>query len=113
MEVDEISHAVGEVLVGAPVSDFHPAPGSMGVEEDEEIDRAIAAIFAVVTFELSRLGRDWRSHFTDQLRRAFVEAYNWPVWIGGLRLEIEHILHAGDIFAVDLGNAPHVFAPRL
>jgi hypothetical protein len=35
MKIDQIAHAVGEVLVGPAVSDFHPAPGSVGVEEDE------------------------------------------------------------------------------
>ena len=34
-------------------------------------------------------------------------------WDRVFRLEIEHILHAGDVLAVDLRNAPRVLTPRL
>lgn len=47
------------------------------------------------------------------LDRALVEADHRPVGIGRLGIEIEHIFHAGDIFAIDLWNAPHVLPPRL
>jgi hypothetical protein len=29
------------------------------------------------------------------------------------RIEVEHIFHAGDVLTIDLGDAPHVLAPRL
>jgi hypothetical protein len=35
------------------------------------------------------------------------------LWIGLFGIEIEHILHAGDVFAIDLWDAPHVLAPGL
>jgi len=85
----------------------------MHIEEDEQIDHAIATILVIVTFELARPGRNGLTHLTDELHRAFVEAHHWPSGVGRLGIEIEHILHAGDVFAVDLRNAPHVFAPGL
>jgi hypothetical protein len=48
-----------------------------------------------------------------ELRRTFVEAHDRPLGIGRLGMEIKHVLHAGDAFAIDLQNAPHVFAPGL
>src|ERR1700674_4716710 len=51
IDIDQLAHALGEVLVGAPVGDLHPAPGAVGVEEDEQIDGAVAAIFAVVALK--------------------------------------------------------------
>ena len=33
--------------------------------------------------------------------------------IGLLGIEVEHILHAGDVLGVDLGDAPHVLLPGL
>ncbi len=33
--------------------------------------------------------------------------------MGRLGIEVEHVLHAGHVSAIDLGNAPHVPAPRL
>ena len=53
------------------------------------------------------------SHLADELDRTLVEADHRPLGIGRFSVEIEHILHAGDIFAVDPGNTPHVPAPRL
>src|SRR5436190_1432 len=57
MDIDEFPHTLGVILGGAPLGDFHIAPRSVDVDADEEIDGAVAAIFAVVAFELARLGR--------------------------------------------------------
>ena len=35
VNIDQIAHAVGEVLVGAPLGDLHSAPRPMGIEDDE------------------------------------------------------------------------------
>jgi hypothetical protein len=42
MEIDEIAHACGKILSGTLFSDLDPAPGSMRVEEDKEINRPMA-----------------------------------------------------------------------
>src|SRR5947208_11968550 len=78
-----------------------------------QLDRAIATILVIVTFELTRPGRDGLTRLADKLHRAFVDAYHWPLGIGCLGVEIENVLHAGDVFAIDLRNAPHVLAPGL
>jgi len=36
-----------------------------------------------------------------------------PIRIGRFGIQVEHIFHTGDVIRVDLGNAPHVFAPWL
>jgi hypothetical protein len=113
MDIDELAHAVGEVAGRAMVGDLDLAPGAVCVEEDEEIDRAVAPILAVVAFQLARRGRDRLARLADQLGRAFVEAHHRPPRIGGFGIEVEDILHAGDVAAVNLRNAPHVLAPRL
>ena len=73
----------------------------------------VALVFAVVALKLTRLGRDRLAHLADELDRALVEADHRPLWVGRLGVEIEHVLHAGDVIGVDLGNAPHLLAPRL
>jgi hypothetical protein len=50
---------------------------------------------------------------SEGLDRAFVETDHRSVGIGRLGIEVEHVFHAGDIFAVDPGNAPHILAPGL
>src|SRR5258707_11425120 len=73
----------------------------------------IAFILAVVALDLARLGRDRLAYLADELGRALVETDHRALRIGCFGIEVEHILHAGDVFAIDLWNAPHVLAPRL
>src|SRR5947207_15325428 len=77
------------------------------------MDGAVAAVLVIVAFELARLGRDRLAHLADQLDRALVEADHRPVGIGRFGIEVEHVFHAGDIFTIDLWNAPHILAPGL
>jgi len=113
MDVDEVAHAGRKVFRGPSFGHLHLAPGAMRVEQDEQVCGAIAPILAIVALDLSRRGRDRLAHFSDELDRALVEADHRPLRIRRLGIEIEHILHAGDVVRVDLGDAPHVLAPRL
>src|ERR1700730_2850599 len=79
MDVDEVAHTSGVIFCRSPLSAFDPAPGTMHVEENEEIDRAIATILVIVTFELTRPGRDGLTDLADELHRTFVEAHDGPL----------------------------------
>ena len=102
MDIEKLAHALGEVASRAMLGDLDLAPGAVRVEENEQIDRAIAPILAVVAFEPTRCGRDRLAHLADQLGRALIEAYHRPPRIGCFGIEVEHVLHAGDVGAVDL-----------
>src|SRR5712671_2217749 len=111
MDIDELAHAVGVIFCRPPLGDLDLAPGPMDVDADEQIDGAVAAVLAIVAFELARFGRDRLSHLADELDRALVEADHRPVGIGCFGIEVEYVFHAGDIFAIDLWNAPHILTP--
>jgi hypothetical protein len=113
VDVDELAHALGEVAGRPMLGDLDLAPGPVRVEEDEQVDGAVAPILVVITLELPRFGRNRLAHLADELGRALVEAHHRPLRIGRLGIEIEHILHARDIGAVNPRNAPHVPAPGL
>ena len=108
VDIDELAHAKGEVVSGATTRDLDPAPRAMGVDEDEEIDDAVAAILVVEALEPSGCGRDRLARFADELGGAFVEADHRPLWVRLLGIEVEHVFHPGDVLGVDLGDAPHV-----
>src|SRR6516164_128444 len=79
VDIDEFAHAKGEVVSGAMIGDLDPAPGAMGLEEDEEIDGAVAAILVIVAFGPSGCGRDRLARFANDLDGAFVEADHRPL----------------------------------
>jgi len=69
--------------------------------------------FAVVALDLAGLGWDRSAHLADELDRALVEADHRPQRVRRLGIEIEHVLHAGNVIGVDLRDAPHLPAPGL
>src|SRR5262249_61129040 len=88
MHVDELAHAVSVVFCRSALSDFDLTPGSMHVEEDEQIGRSIALILAVETFELAWSGRDRPGHPTHDvgptLRRTdHPRPGSWPFRLRG------------------------------
>ena len=54
MDIDELAHTLGVVFCGSPFGDLNLTPGPMRVEEDEQVDRSVAFIFAVGAFDLAR-----------------------------------------------------------
>jgi hypothetical protein len=85
----------------------------MDIEEDEQIGGPVALVLAIVALKLTRPGRHRRPHLADELDRALVEADHWAARIRRFGIEVEHVFYAGDLFGVDLRNAPHVLAQWL
>jgi hypothetical protein len=113
VNIREIAHAGREVDCGPAVGDFDLAPGSMYVEKDEQVGGPVTLILAVVALKLTWLGLHRLAYLADQLCRALVKTDHRAFRVGLFSIEVEYILHAGDELAVDLRNAPHVFAPGL
>ena len=84
------------------------------MEEDEEIDDAVAAVLVIETFGPSqRQPRRWRASPMSWvgLSSKAPTAGQLRVWLLGI--EVEQSVHAGDVLGVvDLGMA-HVLLPRL
>ena len=77
VDIDELAHAKGEVVRRKTIGvDLDPAPRAMGIDEDEEIDGAVAAILVVEALEPSGCGRDRLARFADELRGAFSSKQN-------------------------------------
>lgn len=58
-------------------------------------------VFRIVTVSLSRFLDDRHAHIADELDWTFIEADDGSLRIMGLSVEVEEILHPGDIFAID------------
>jgi hypothetical protein len=96
VNVSKVAHAVGEVDCSAAAGDFDLAPGPMHFEEDEQVGRSIALELAVVALDLPTASPDRLPNLADQLGRALIETNDRMLGIGGLGVEIEHILQSND-----------------
>jgi len=72
MKIDQVAHAVGEVLV-VRRSVSSPGAGPVASRKTNRLTVPLTAIFAVVALKLARLGRDRLAHLADELGRTFVE----------------------------------------
>src|SRR5215475_2747508 len=113
VQIDEVAHALGVIFCCSALRHLDLAPGSMHVEDDEQIGGSLALVFAVIPFKPAGSGRHWLPDLADELGGALVETDHRARRIGLLGIEVEHVLHAGDVIGIDLRNAPHVLAPRL
>ena len=84
---------------------FHMTPRFVGVQKHKQIRRAIAPVLAIVSCRLPGYGRNRLAHLADQLRRALIETHDGKFRIGCFRIQIEHVLHAGDIGAIHFRDA--------
>src|SRR5689334_20695480 len=113
MDINEVAHALGKFPHCPLLGDLYLAPRPVRVEEDKQINLAIAPVLIVVASRLAGRSRDRLPHFADELGRALVEADHRPLRIRRFSVKIKYILHAGDIGAIYLRNAPHVLTPGL
>jgi len=67
--IGQIAHADCKITRCAPLCHLHMTPGSVRIEKHEQIGRAIAAIFEIVTLKLTWRGRDRLAHLADRPRR--------------------------------------------
>ena len=70
MEVSEFANADGEFDRRATRGDFHLAPGTVGVEEHEQIGGSVAPVLAVVALDLPGLGMRSRCGTTREMTSA-------------------------------------------
>src|SRR3954447_24160642 len=113
VHVDELAQTLGIVLPRAPLGHAHLAPRPVRIHGHEQVERAVAAVLVIDAPDVPRRCRDRLAHLADQLNGALVEADHRTRRIRRLGVEIEHVLHAGHVLAIDLRHAPHLLAPRL
>jgi hypothetical protein len=87
-------------------------PGSVHVDEHEDIGRAVTYVFVVEPSTLTGFGTDRNPLLADELPRGLIEAHDRTSRIGGLGIEIEHVFHASRELSVDCRDAPHLLLPR-
>ena len=54
VQIDEFAHAFGIIFRCTPLGDFDLTPEPIGIEDNEEIGGAVAAILVVVSLRLAR-----------------------------------------------------------
>jgi len=100
-------------VLAKPTPLLRRRPGAANRIPKIEIGGGNGQTSAIVALELARLGQNRRPYLADELGRALIETNYRALRIGRFGIEVEHILHAGNVFAIDLRNTPHILAPRL
>ena len=112
VRVDKVAHALGEVAARSPIGHLCMAPRPMGVDEHEDVRRAVADVLVVETCRPPGLRRYGHARLADQLPWGLVEANNGVQRVRFLGVEVEDVLHACDELRVHGGDAPHLLQPR-
>ena len=111
VHVHEFAQPLRVVLRRALLGHVHLAPRPVRINGHEQVHRAAAAVLVIDPLDLPGRGRDGLAHLADQLNGALVQAHHRVLRVGRLGIEIEHVLHAGHVLAIDLRDAPHLLAP--
>jgi hypothetical protein len=113
VQIHQLSDEGRKVRIRAPLGDLHQPPRSVHVHAHEQVRRPVAHVLVVALAQLARLRGHRHPRLADQLDRRLVEGHHGALGVGGLGVQVEHILHSRDVLAVDLRDAPHLLAPRL
>jgi hypothetical protein len=83
----------------------------MGVDEDEEVRRSVSRVFVVHVRWHAGTCRTWLSNLRDELSWRLIEADYGLIGCGLFGIEVENVLHSGDVLGVHGGHAPHLSLP--
>src|SRR5205823_813988 len=73
----------------------------------------IPAVLVIKARYPSGLSRDAGARLGDQLLTLLIEVYDRASRVVRLGVQIEHVLHAGDVLSGDRRDAPLLLQPRL
>src|SRR5262249_1316805 len=111
--IDQPLHLLREVLLGSAFGYFHVSPARLRLDKHEEITRAFAFVFIIVTLKAPRRGWQWRAWLREQLPAGLIKVNLRPPRIIRLGTERQDVLHGGDERPANLSETPLLFQPRL
>ena len=111
--IHELLHRQSELGSGSLFGDHDFTPGSVGVDEEQDLRRAIALVMVILLRWMAGQYGSWSLDLVDELLEAFVKAHHGKTGVGSLGIQLEDVLHSCDELSVDLPQAPHLLQPRL
>ena len=110
VDIHELAHAQRELCAVRRSVTLDPAPGPVRVHDHEQVHRAVRRD-PNRPARPARARPGWAGAPGRSADWAFIKAHHRALRIGRLGVKIKHVLHTGDVVAIDLRNAPHLFAP--
>ena len=74
----------------------------------QHVADAFAHVFLVFFLRRPCFGRNRGQHVVEQLAGPLVEAEPHHARLGGLRVDVEHVFHVGQVLARDGADTPHL-----
>jgi len=114
VDIDQLLDAVCPIHSRAPRGHGDVPSAAQRLTDEEEIGDASSGVFGVVAGGLSRRARERFMHVTEQLGERLIQTDLREAGIIGARIDIKHVLYAGDKGRTLLGwDAPTLLQPWL
>jgi len=111
--VNKVLHTVGEVDFRPVVCHFNVSPSSQWFRKHKQIACPLPFILIIISFRLTRLGRNRYSCLPQQLFGAFIETDNGTVWIIRFLIHVQYLFHLAHKFCIGLWwDYPLLILPR-
>ena len=111
--INQIAHRQGEITLGAAGSHEYLAVARFGRNKDEQVTRAVALVFVILSERLSRLNGQWLTYISQQLHAFLIEADQRTVWVMWSLIQSQDRLHALNEQWGQAGNTPAFHLPGL
>ena len=83
-------------------------------EHHEQVGRAVAPVFVIVSSGPPRLRRDWNTRFSDELLRSLVHADHGAFRVVRPLINVQYVFHGGHERGIGVGrNDPLLLQVRL
>src|SRR3954468_5028376 len=106
-------HKQGVISFGAPIKDASHSLPSLRLYCHQQRTRPVLLIGVVLASRFTCFHRQAFNHIAYEKAGAFIEADYRVLWVNGLLVEVENILHARDESGVHLPHTPGLLQMRL
>src|SRR5579859_1554894 len=109
--IDQPADGLGKIQPGASLTHLQAAKARQWLDKDKQISGPQSLILVIRASGRSWLGGPGITDFPMHHQRFLVKTDHWLAFIIGLSIQMQDILHRGNILRIHIGNAPVFVLP--
>src|SRR5579859_4078236 len=102
-----------EIQPGASLGHFQTTETRLGFNEDKQVGGPQPLIFIIAASGRPWFERQWLAYLPMHDQWFLVKADHWLAFLIGLSIQMQDLLHRGNLLCIYSGNAPLLMLPRL